>query len=238
MQPEIASLRAELVELRGDFDFLQAEVTRLRRLVVSSRGGSVAPSESSLPSRAAYPESEISYSLVEVATEAPSAAGAGPVQAFRLTGPEQASSGAGPEQARSFGPEQALVAGPVQALGVAGPVQAPISPQARDPISWEERDQIARGIGAWIRRCLDGVPRQSSGRDRIPLQSRYWVVVKSITGEVYNPPLVFNCWYRAKSLVKRGSLTGDSIFFGVPSQREASTAILAAGLQWASQIQG
>lgn len=238
MQEELSSLRGELVALRGDFDFLQAEVSRLRRLVVSIRANQ-SEVESSLPSRAAYPESDISYSLIEAATEAAPTASSGPVQAFGLSGPEQALGFAGPEQALgSSGPVQALGSGPEQAFGGAGPVQAPVSPQVRDPISWEDRDRIARGIGAWIRRCLDGAPRQSSGRDRIPLQSRYWVVVKSITGETFNPPLVFNCWYRAKDLVKRGSQTGDSIFFGVPSQREASTAILAAGLQWTDRLQG
>ena len=63
MQEELSALRGELVALRGDFEFLQAEVSRLRRLVVSIRANQ-SEAESSLPSRAAYPESDISYSLI------------------------------------------------------------------------------------------------------------------------------------------------------------------------------
>ena len=237
MQEDLLSLRSDLAELRGDFEFLQAEVTRLRRLVVGIQASNTGGSRAAV-SQPSGLESEASYSAVDFASEHSALVVSGPGQAFEFVGPEQASDLPGPEQARGvLGPVRAPYSGPVQASGVSGPVQAPLPPQGRDPISWEERDQIARGIGAWIRRCLDGIPRQSSGRDRIPLQSRYWVVVKSITGEVHNPPLVFNCWYRAKGLVKRGSQTGDSIFFGVPSQREASTAILAAGLQWTDHLQ-
>ena len=230
MQEEVASLKIELAELRADFDSLQAEVTRLRRLIVGLQTGGSERSSPAL-SRAAYPESEGSYSLVGLSSGRTS---------LLIPGPEQARAVSGPEQAFAFaGPEQALVdSGPEQASGVAGPVQAPRLPGGAATITWEERDIIARGIGAWIRRCLDGLPRQSSGRDRNPLQSRYWVVVRGISGETFDPPLVYSSWHSAKSCVKRGSYTGDSIFFGVPSQREASTAIFAAGLQWGGQIRG
>ncbi len=230
MQDEVTALRIELAELRADFDSLQAEVTRLRRLIVGLQTGGSERSSPAL-SRAAYPESEGSYSLVDLASDRASGLIGGPEQARAVSGPVQALAFAGPEQASG-------VAGPVQALGSSGPVQASSLPRGAATISWDERDIIARGIGAWIRRCLDGLPRQTSGRDRNPLQSRYWVVVRSISGETHNPPLVFSSWSSAKGCVKRGSYTGDSIFFGVPSQREASTAIFAADLQWGGQIQG
>ena len=230
MQEEVASLKIELAELRADFDSLQAEVTRLRRLIVGLQTGGSERSSPAL-SRAAYPESEGSFSLVGQSSARTSVLTPGPEQARAVSGLEQAFAFAGPEQALG-------VSGPEQALGSSGPVQASALPRGAATITWDERDNIARGIGAWIRRCLDGLPRQTSGRDHNPLQSRYWVAVRSISGETHNPPLVFSSWSSAKGCVKRGSYTGDSIFFGVPSQREASTAIFAADLQWGGQIQG
>ena len=55
-----------------------------------------------------------------------------------------------------------------------------------------EREQIAREIGLWLRRALDGRPRGPSGRDRIQLASRYYLVCRDIQGKVRNPPLLFS----------------------------------------------
>lgn len=38
-------------------------------------------------------------------------------------------------------------------------------------LSWPQREEIARGIGLWLRRALEGDHRQNSGRDRLPLAS-------------------------------------------------------------------
>lgn len=100
------------------------------------------------------------------------------------------------------------------------------------PISWARREEIADNIGLWIRRCLAGQPRGTSTRDQNPYQSRLWIVVKSIDEEIFNPPLVFRSWTAAKAHVKRGSETGDSIFVGVPSEKEALRAVRTAGLEW------
>ena len=81
------------------------------------------------------------------------------------------------------------------------------------PITWAEREEIAEGIGHWIRRCLEGGHRGTSGRDRNPLQSRLWLVIRSIEGEDFNPPLAYRNWTSAKALVKRGAETGGSILW-------------------------
>ena len=150
-----------------------------------------------------YPESEGSYSYVG------SLAGGG-------------ASVAPSSPARSFGSADGRSAGssvaPSAATGGVG------------PISWPAREEIADNIGLWIRRCLNGENRGTSGRDRNPLQSRYWIVVKSIEGEIYNPPLIYKTWSGAKGLVKRGAETGDSIFVGVPSEREVIRVVRFAGL--------
>ena len=100
------------------------------------------------------------------------------------------------------------------------------------PLSWARREEIADGIGLWARRALDGQNRGSSGRDLNPLQSRLWIVFRSIEGEDFNPPLVYRSWTGAKALVKRGPETGGSVFVGVPSEREAIRVVRFSGLEW------
>ena len=100
----------------------------------------------------------------------------------------------------------------------------------RSAITEEERREIARSIGAFFRRCLEGLSRGTSGRDRNPLQSRCYVVVADYKGQRFNPPLLFDQFSPVKELCKRGSATGSSIFCGFPAQWEAKLACEAAGL--------
>ena len=50
-------------------------------------------------------------------------------------------------------------------------------------------------------RCLAGGHR-ASGRDRNPLPSRLWVVVRDYAGQIYTPVRVFRSWGACKLLVK------------------------------------
>lgn len=97
--------------------------------------------------------------------------------------------------------------------------------------SWSVREAICDEIALWLTRSLNGEHRLSSGRDRINLPSRVWLVARDIEGNVYNPPRIYRQFSSCKALVKRGSDLGDSIFVGLPSQREAYRVIAAAGLQ-------
>ncbi len=108
----------------------------------------------------------------------------------------------------------------------------------RAVLNWTQRDRIAEGVGKFLGRALRGDHRGSSGRDANPLASRLWIVCRSITGVEYNPVRVFRTWTLAKELVKRGSSAGDSVFVGLPSQREAKTAVQSAGLDWPDIIEG
>ncbi len=113
-------------------------------------------------------------------------------------------------------------------------------PNATPPpvLSWAQREEIARGIGLWLRRALEGDHRQNSGRDRLPLASRYYLVVKDYAGITYeNPVLVFSRFTPVRDLCQRGTDWADSIFIGVPSQREGQTAAAAAGLIWPARVQ-
>lgn len=104
-------------------------------------------------------------------------------------------------------------------------------------ISWHQRELICEEIGAWITRCVSGLHRGSSGRDKNPLASRLWIVVRDFEGIIYDPPIVFRTFSGARLLCKRGQDAGDSIFVGVPSEREAERVIRSAGLHWSGTFQ-
>ena len=92
-----------------------------------------------------------------------------------------------------------------------------------------ERIAAAQDIGKFLRRCLSGQPRGSSGRSRIAAPSAVYIVCQSFDSEVFDPPRVFFNWGEAKPWVIRNGTPGQSIFVGVPTPNEAKIAIEAAG---------
>ena len=104
-------------------------------------------------------------------------------------------------------------------------------------LSWGERESIAEQIGGYLVRSLAGNHRGSSGRDRIPLASRFYIIVRDFTGHVFSPVKVVRSWSSCQRLVKRGSDIGESIFVGVPSEREAQKVVSSAGLTFPQVIE-
>ena len=92
-----------------------------------------------------------------------------------------------------------------------------------------EREQTAREIGCWLRRALDGRPRGPSGRDRIQLASRFYLVCRDIHGNLRNPPLLFSSWKLAKEVCCRQGEPGDAVFIGLPS-KEIEIALQGAAM--------
>lgn len=133
------------------------------------------------------------------------------------------------------------VGGVSSAAGSVPAASASSSVPAIDPVGpypWSLRDSVAREIGAFLKRCLEGGHRGESGRDKIKgLQSRIYIVCRDYDQRVYNPPLLFKTFSEVKTLCKRNGSAGDSVFVGVPSYREASLAVSAAGLRWPDSIQ-
>ena len=119
-------------------------------------------------------------------------------------------------------------------------LQEPEVPPAVDPHgpSWSEREEVAAGIGRFFVRALNGGQRGDSGRDRIGLASRIYVVVKDHSGAVStNPVRVFQRFTDVKRLCSGAEgHFGDSIFCGFPSIREARCAVATAGFSWPSNI--
>lgn len=93
-----------------------------------------------------------------------------------------------------------------------------------------DRLLVAQQIGAWIRRCLSGEARGLSGREKLNLQSRFYIVVRGFDLVVHDPPLVFPSWSGAKAACYSHGQPGDSIFVGVPSKAEVRAVLVAAGL--------
>ena len=100
------------------------------------------------------------------------------------------------------------------------------------PVTEADRLQLAREAGAFLRRCLEGDHRGTSGRSRLRLSSRVYILCRDYNGTCYNPVQIHHSFGSLRSLVKVGSSCGSSIFIGWPSQWEAYACTIAAGLEW------
>ena len=131
--------------------------------------------------------------------------------------------------------EYELVRGdPLGASARSAPGYLPVASTAASAATSElpvDRVRAAQDIGFFLRRCLKGEPRGTSGRDRIAAPSSVYIVCKSFVGEIFDPPRVFFSWASAKSLVIKGGTPGPSIFVGVPTINEARIAVESAGCE-------
>lgn len=85
----------------------------------------------------------------------------------------------------------------------------------------------------YLRQSVAGEHRGESGRERLPTGSRYWVVVRSYSGEVYDPVRVYSHWVGgAKGVTKRGEYLGQSVFVGLPSLGDVGRVIEAGRFNW------
>ena len=198
----VSGLCDEVVSLRG----------RLGQLTREVRGGEEAESESvrPRPSRARPASSGVgSYSVIEEEEE---------------------------ERSIGYSPSPSFVASasptPSARPAPTTPSLSATSPGARLPQTWAEREEICDGIAAFLVRALRGENRGPSGRERLVLSSRIWIVARSIDGEEFRPLRVFRSFAGCKALVKRGQDCGESVFVGLPSEREARRVAAISGLGW------
>lgn len=99
------------------------------------------------------------------------------------------------------------------------------------------RRRLAEQIGGFLRRCIRHEPRGSSGRDRLRLQNRLWVVIAGFDGRVLPQPRAEFSFALVRELCKIGSDPGRSIFVGFATQWEARIALEAAGLVIPANLQ-
>ena len=88
-----------------------------------------------------------------------------------------------------------------------------------------ERETVARGIGKWIRRCLRGELRGLSGRERINLQSRIYLVVRDIQGQVHDPPLVLTAGSGVPKLSSLAKIQGLHLHWAAHQDRSAHCSL-------------
>lgn len=209
---EFRALQREVRDLREELEGLRSEVSRLRRALADLRLGGESTYSRSDSRRAIEEESEDSYSVVSEA-----ASRAASFQPLARVAPTSA-----PVQTTSLPASSA-------SLAAAGTTSVP---SGRPVLSWDERLAIADQIAGFIERSLAGTNRGNSGREKNPLQSRYWVVIRDYCGQIYSPVKVFTNWTGAKTLVKKGHDCGDSIFIGFPTEQEGKRSVEGAGLLW------
>lgn len=137
-------------------------------------------------------------------------------EGFELVGSEAAAASSGVTASDTFASGQSLV-------------QAHLD---------SERIEAAKQTGQFFLRALTGRPRGQTGRDRVKLQNRYYVVIKTFAGVVHTHPVrVYTAFSSVRAVVAAGgsgSVFGDSIFAGFASIAEAKIAILEAGFTWPS----
>ena len=72
----------------------------------------------------------------------------------------------------------------------------------------EERREVAKGIGRWIRRRLDGVGEPGpTGRDHVAQKSRVYLVARDFDLVDYNPPKIFFTWNEVNTLCLQKTLS-------------------------------
>lgn len=116
---------------------------------------------------------------------------------------------------------------------VGGIVADSADPSEQGPYSWTFRESVAKEVGVFIKKELQGEIRMISGREKIrELKTRFYLIARGFDGTTYNPVVVTTTLARARQLCQRGSEFGRSFFIGVPTTREGRIAVLEAGLTW------
>ena len=127
---------------------------------------------------------------------------------------------------------------PLQSTPVTHPPSTPSTEVSAVGLSWLQREAICDEIGQFLHRCISGGFRGTSNRSKIPLPSRLWIIVRDYAGQIYSPVKVVRSWTSCKLLCKPNNHEcGDSVFVGLPSEREARRTVQAAGLLFPSVIE-
>ena len=153
------------------------------------------------------------------------------------TGEAGTGSGASWEAVSPRGLENEQVPAATTAAGGSGYPQAISSNNTLRVQSWEECERICGEIGEFIALRLLGRYPADSGRSKITLRSRFWLVARDCNGRDFDPPKIYTRWSAALACVKREESFGRSIFVGLPSERECRAVVYAAGLRWPTQFE-
>ena len=112
------------------------------------------------------------------------------------------------------------------------PASAPQQAPQASRLSEREREELADQIGDWLRRELDGRGGGVSGRDRLELRSRLYVLAADHRGTRFNPVRVYSRLADLRTHFLDRQNPGQAIFIGFASSWEARRAVAKAGLSW------
>ena len=205
MDQRILDLERTVEELSEEVRYLRGEVARLRRLVPGGASGNT-PLGSPIGGRDFGGEAAVDASQSD--------------GSFSVVSRAERSFNEAASRSRSGNVSPAVSVGSIG------------SSASRCTLSWEEREAICDEIGAFVLRGLRGEYRGSSGRDQISLPSGLWLVFRDHFGEVLNSVVVCRTFGECRRLTKVGDQLGDSLFVGLPSEREARLVCSRAGVPW------
>ena len=97
--------------------------------------------------------------------------------------------------------------------------------------------ELARSLGAFVLRALRGQQLGDSGRSRLNLKSRLYLIFADFAGQPLQPPRVVYSFSDAAVICKRGRDLGQSILIGTPSKWEAVEILAAAGFSWLTEFE-
>ena len=102
--------------------------------------------------------------------------------------------------------------------------------------SWSFRKEVSREIGSFIRRALAGDHRGESGRNKITLGSRLYLIFRDKDSVVSLRPVRVETSFKKvrEDCFFAGRPAAEAVFVGIPSQREARIVVEVAGGTWPS----
>lgn len=92
------------------------------------------------------------------------------------------------------------------------------------------RRQLAEEIGRFLARARRGDFRGSSGREKLDLANRCYLIVCDYSGQPLETPIFTTQFSEVRRLCKKGADCGRAVFVGLPSKWEAAEAIRCSGL--------
>ncbi|CAE6927060.1 unnamed protein product [Symbiodinium sp. CCMP2592] len=235
---ELQSLRRDLFEVRGLLNRLES---RIQALEEEAAFELVDP----LPGPAAGPSSPSPGSGGGSLSRGPPVSpqpGSGGVNLSQAPSPSRLPGSGGGNLSRAFSPSDRPGSGGVD-LSLAYDLASEVFPDRSSrsnpgPPNSSFRTAVAKEVGQFLRRALDGGHLRTSGRSALTLSSKYYIVLADFEGRRFSEPCVFSAFAQAKALCIRGPDKGQSIFVGLPSQAECAVALREAGLSWIDQEAG
>ncbi len=122
-----------------------------------------------------------------------------------------------------------LVTGTEQ-LAVSEVPERPVRKPEVEAGDTEGRRQLAIEIGQFLNRASRGDFRGTSGRDRLKVANRCYIIVKDFGGNLLQPPLFTEEFATVRRTCKKGSSCGSAVFVGLATTWEAKIAAENTGL--------